>query len=160
MVDDETLFSQCPVVSGWVFLFSVFYRNLFLYLFLFLSFFLYFFLLGCGREELSSAGFMFREILYSAPSLVVSFCPGCSLFVVFFNFGLSGFRPEFVIFSFLIHYGQLSPRLVSVLGLDRCFQSDSLLYLVFGLYSYWPFVFHPSVDVMPCAFRPASIGLK
>ena len=34
---------------------------------------------------------------------------GCSLFVVFFNFGLSGFRPEFVIFSFVIHYGKLSP---------------------------------------------------
>ena len=34
-----------------------------------------------------------------------------------------------------IQYGQLLLRLVSVLGLDRCFQSDSLLYLVFSLYS-------------------------
>ena len=88
------------------------------------------------------------------------FFPGCSLFEVFFNFGLSGYRPEFVIFSFVTHYEQLLPRLVSVLGLDRCFQSDSLLYLVFSLFPYWPSVFHPSVDIMPCAFRLAYVGLK
>ena len=86
--------------------------------------------------------------------------PVCSLFQVFCNFGLSGFYPKFAIFSFVIHYAQLLHRLVSVLGLDRCFQSDSLLYLVFRSYPYWPFVFHPSVDIMPCAFRPAYIGLK
>ena len=92
--------------------------------------------------------------------LFLFFFPGCSLFEVFLNFGLSGYRPEFVIFSFVTHYEQLLPRLVSVLGLDQCFQSDSLLYLVFSLYPYWPFVFHPSVDIMPCAFRLAYIGLK
>ena len=113
---------------------------------------------------MSSAGFMFGQILYRASSLVVSFFfsflffPGCSLFEVFFNFGLSGFRPKFIIFSFVIHYAQLFPRLVSVLGLGRCFQSDSLFYLVFRLYSYWLFVFHPSVDIKPCAFRPAYMG--
>ena len=70
-------------------------------------------------------------------------------------FSVLGYRPEFV-----THYGLLSPRLVSVLGLYRCFQSDSLLYLVFSLYSYWPFVFHPSIDIMPCAFRLAYIRLN
>ena len=30
-MDDETLFSRCPVVSGWVISFSVFYRDLFLF---------------------------------------------------------------------------------------------------------------------------------
>ena len=60
----------------------------------------------------------------------------------------------------LSRYGLLSPRLISVLSLYRCFQSDSLLYLVFSLYSYWPVVFHPSVDIMPCAFRLANIRLK
>ena len=70
-------------------------------------------------------------------------------------FSILGYRPEFV-----THYGLLSPRLVSVLGLYRCFQSDSLLYLVFSLYSYWPFVFHPSIDIMPCAFRLAYIRLN
>ena len=64
-------------------------------------------------------------------------------------------RPEFV-----TQYGLLPPRLVSVLSLYRCFQSDSLLYLVFSLYSYWPVVFHPSVCIMPCAFRLAYIRLK
>ena len=78
-------------------------------------------------------------------SFLSFFFPGCSLFQVFFNFGLSGFRPKFVIFSFVIHYARLLPRLVSVLGLERCFQSDSVLYLVFRFYSYWPFVCHPSV---------------
>ena len=85
-------------------------------------------------------------------SLVALFCPGWSLYVVFFNFGLPSFRLEFVIFSFVIHYGQISHWLVSVLGLDRCFQSESLLYLVFSLYSYWSFVFHPSVDVCHVRF--------
>ena len=70
-------------------------------------------------------------------------------------FSILGYRPEFV-----TRYGLLSPRLVSVLGLYRCFQSDSLLYLVFSLYSYWPIVFHPSIDIMPCAFRLAYIRLK
>ena len=70
-------------------------------------------------------------------------------------FSILGYRPEFV-----THYGLLSPRLVSVLGLYRCFQSDSLLYLVFSLYSYWPVVFHPSVYIMPCAFRLAYTRLK
>ena len=93
-------------------------------------------------------------------SFLFFFFRGCSLFEVFFNFGRSCFRPKFVVLSFVVHYAQLLPRLVSVLGLDRCFQSDSLLYLVFRLYSYWPFVFRPSVDIMPCAFRPAYIGLK
>ena len=70
-------------------------------------------------------------------------------------FSILGFRPEFI-----THYGLLSPRLVSVLGLYRCFQSDSLLYLVFSLYSYWPIVFHPSISIMPCALRLAYIRLK
>ena len=70
-------------------------------------------------------------------------------------FPILGYRPEFV-----THYGLLSPLLVSVLGLYRCFQSDSLLYLVFSLYSYWPAVFHPSIDIMPCAFHLAYIRLK
>ena len=77
------------------------------------------------------------------------FFPGCSLFEVLFNFGLSGFRPRFAIFSLVIYYAQLLPRLVSVpVGQPPL------------LGSYWPFVFHPSVDIMPCAFRPAYIGLK
>ena len=70
-------------------------------------------------------------------------------------FSILGYRPEFV-----THYGLLSPRLASVLGLYRCFQSDSLLYLVFSLYYYWPVVFHPSIDIMPCALRLAYIRLK
>ena len=70
-------------------------------------------------------------------------------------FSILGYRPEFV-----THYGLLLPRLVSVLDLYRFFQSDSLLYLVFSLYSYWPDVFHPSIDIIPCAFRLAYIRLK
>ena len=65
-----------------------------------------------------------------------------------------------MIFSFVIHYGKLSPWLVSVLGLDRCFHSDSLLYLVFSLYSYWPFVFHPSVYVTLKGEPLQSPGLR
>ena len=64
-------------------------------------------------------------------------------------------RPEFV-----TKYGLLPPLLLSVLSLYRCFQSDSLLYLVFSLYSYWPVVFHPSVYIIPCALRLAYVRLK
>ena len=103
-MDDETLFSQCPVVSGCVISFLVFYRNLFLYYYYYYYyyyycyyycyyyyyFFFFFFLLGCGLVELSSGAFMSGKILYSASSLVASFCPGCSLFVVFFKFWTFG----------------------------------------------------------------------
>ena len=160
-MDDETLFSQCPVASGCVISFSVFYRNLFLYYYHY--HYCYFIYLFFTRFWLSGIVFCWFHVwinFISASSLVGLFCPGCSLFVVFFNFGLLGFPPEFVIFSFVIHYGQLSPWMVLVLGLDRCFHLDSLLYLVFSLNSYWPFVNHRSVNVMPCVFRSAYIGLK
>ena len=174
-MDNETLFSQCPVVSGCVISFSVFYRNLFLYYYYYYNY-NYYYYYYCYYYYYYFIFSFFYSVVAEWNCLLLLSCLDKSYIVLqvwllrfvrvvpylkcFSNFGLSGFRPEFVIFSFVTLYGQLSPWLVSVLGLDRCFHSDSLLYLVFSLNSYWSFVFHPSVNLMPCAFRPAYIGLK
>ena len=61
-MDDETLFSQRTLVSGCVISFSVFgfpliYFFIIIIIIIIIILFIYF-LLGCGRVELSSAGFM------------------------------------------------------------------------------------------------------
>ena len=114
---------------GWVILFSVFYRNLLFHLIVYYYFILFYLLFYSVVAE--------RNCL-----LLNSRLDKVYIVLQAWLFRFVRAVPWFVIFSFVIHNGQLSPRLASVLGLDRCFQSDSLLYLVFSLFSYWPFAFH------------------
>ena len=89
-MDNETPFSQCPVVSACVIPFSVFYLNLFLYYHYHYNYFIYLFFTRLWPSEIVFCWFHVWINFISASSLVASFCPGCSLFVVFFKFWTFG----------------------------------------------------------------------
>ena len=86
-MDDETLFSQCPVVSGCVISFSVFYRNLFLYYLNYYCYYYYYFIyLFFTRLWPSGIVFCWFHVWIN---LIYCFKFGClvlSLFVVFLKF--------------------------------------------------------------------------
>ena len=114
---------------GCVISFLVFYRRNLVHLFIYFYFYLFFtylfiYLFFVTRLWPSGIVFCWIHVWINFIScfkfgcfffsFLFFFFPGCSLFEVFFSFGLSGFRPGFVIFSFVIDYAQLLPRLVSV----------------------------------------------
>ena len=100
-MDDETLFSQCLVVhvSGRVISLSVvFYRNLFLYYYYYYycCYYYYYYFIFLFSYSVAAEGNCLLLLSCLDKSYIVlqvwvaSFCPGCSLFVVFFKFWTVG----------------------------------------------------------------------